>query len=299
MKKSAVVVVLFWIAVGCSSPSDRTPVSVPTAVEVPTAPPSMTVSDWNDRAFALLRQQQWAEAGAAAQRALDLDRGSSAAWFNLGRAQLGAGHAGEALFSFGEASRLTGGRNADVEYYRGQAAVVAGKRVEAIRIYRQAIINLGADKEIMAALAPLQSGGAWVTVDTPQYRISYPDYWTVHAQSPSAFSAADGSDLTAAVRVEPFTGSVPRSHDDFLQAMKVNRNQTVGGAEHKVAGALAAHSLVRTIRRDAREFTASEMHVYLPGRRIIMSCEAWSPLFYSGALGSVCTIVEKSFQPKL
>lgn len=116
-----------------------------------------TVSGWNDRAFERIKEQRWEEAIAAAKAALALDAKSSAGYFNLGRAYLGAGKAYDATQAFNEASRLTSQGNADVEYFRGQAFAAYGNAWRAAVIYSEALTKFPGDAQLAAALAELRA----------------------------------------------------------------------------------------------------------------------------------------------
>ncbi|HYF76526.1 MAG TPA: tetratricopeptide repeat protein [Symbiobacteriaceae bacterium] len=173
---SKLLVVLLLLLTGCSkapAPPNAAPVSVPQAQDqgpdkgqgIPQAPATSgaqpaapaagapSIDALNDAALTAIRAGKWLEAIAAAQQAVQLDNKNPAAQFNLGRAYLGAGHTRDALEILETASRLTGGKNPDVEYYRGQAAEAADRLIYAHDIYQDALAALpGPDKEIRAAL---------------------------------------------------------------------------------------------------------------------------------------------------
>lgn len=161
---------LLLLLTGCSkapAPPNTAPVSVPktqdqgqgisqapaTSGAQPAPTNAQSIDALNDAALTAIRAGKWLEAMAAAQQAVQLDNKNPAAQFNLGRAYLGAGHTRDALEALDTASRLTGGKNPDVEYYRGQAAEAADRLIYAHDIYQDALAVLpGPDKEIRAAL---------------------------------------------------------------------------------------------------------------------------------------------------
>jgi tetratricopeptide (TPR) repeat protein len=154
LKRFAALITLLLIA-GCSAtksppaPSNAAPVKASDAAPVQPAPAAAV----NDEAFALIKQQRWPEAIAAAQKAIAANGDDSAAHFNLGRAYLGAGQAAEAAAAFVRASQLTGAANADVEYFRGQALVANQQVKEAAQVWTGALAGpLHGDKEIAAEL---------------------------------------------------------------------------------------------------------------------------------------------------
>jgi tetratricopeptide (TPR) repeat protein len=173
---SKLLVVLLLLLTGCSkapASPDAAPVSVPRAQEQgpgqgagspqapatsgakPAAPAAgaQSIDALNDAALTAIRAGKWLDAIATAQQAVQLDNKNAAAQFNLGRAYLGAGHTRDALEILDTASRLTGGKNPDVEYYRGQAAEAGDRLIYAHDIYQDALAVLpGPDKEIRAAL---------------------------------------------------------------------------------------------------------------------------------------------------
>lgn len=123
------------------------------------------MSDLNDQAFSLLKDQKWAEAAAAAKSALALDGASSAAWFNLGRAQLGQKQYGDAVVSFTRASELSTGNNSDVEYNRGRALWLAGKKDAALQAVKQALAKFPRDPDFQTLLGQIQGAPGTSKVD--------------------------------------------------------------------------------------------------------------------------------------
>jgi hypothetical protein len=136
----------------------QTPAGTPTASTTPSTgtAPAQSIDALNDAALTAIRAGKWEEAIAAATRAVEKDRGNVAANFNLGRAYLGAGKGMEAYGALMKASGANREPNADIEYYRGQAAEAAGLLMTAHGVYQNALARLPApDKEIRLALEAL------------------------------------------------------------------------------------------------------------------------------------------------
>lgn len=146
---------------GCSTTTSAPPVTPPDPAPSPlsqtaTKPSEANLSgpavdQLNDKAFRLLQEQKWEESAALSRQALALDEQSSAAWFNLGKAQLaGAGSKAEAVQSFRRASLLTKASSADVEYNLARALWLAGESDEALAVIAQAINQFPGDKDFAA-----------------------------------------------------------------------------------------------------------------------------------------------------
>lgn len=149
MKRIAALAALVLLS-GCATKGPAVPTVTAPATEAGT---TAQETDVNDLAFRLIKEKRWPEAVEAAQKAVARDAGSSAAHFNLGRALLGSGRAGEAVAEFDRASELTKGANADVEYFHGQALVAAKQKQRAAEVWLRALTGpLSGDAEITAAL---------------------------------------------------------------------------------------------------------------------------------------------------
>jgi hypothetical protein len=147
MKRTALVLTAALLAAGCST-SSRKPTSAPPAPALAPAPPP--VNEWNDRTFQLIKEKRWSQAVEAGQKAVAMDGKNSAAHFNLGRAYLGAGRTGEAAAELDKASELTGGANADVEYFRGDARFAAGQTPQGADIWAQSLEGPVAGDRVIA-----------------------------------------------------------------------------------------------------------------------------------------------------
>ncbi len=143
----------------------KAPSSTPTADPAPPPPPSASapgpapaqrpIDKQNDLALTLIREKRWTEAVDAARAATQLDEKSAAAWFNLGRALLGAGQPWDASSAFGRARAIQD--SADAAYFAGQAHEAAGSVAVAAQTYEFALKRWPGDKEIAAALEALKA----------------------------------------------------------------------------------------------------------------------------------------------
>ncbi|HWI65238.1 MAG TPA: tetratricopeptide repeat protein, partial [Symbiobacteriaceae bacterium] len=136
----------------CSASPAKEPAPTPT-VTAPTT--DRTLAEQNDLALKLIKQANWEEAILVATKATEIDAASAPAWFNLGRAYLGAGKAAQAVSALRQASALTKAGSADTEYYLGKALEAAGQPGEARSVYQVAKAKWPDDKEIAAALSSL------------------------------------------------------------------------------------------------------------------------------------------------
>lgn len=149
------------VLAGCAAARPPAPVATPTTSTTPVAPPTdapqgpRTVNEWNDESFSLIQQKQWQQAEAAARKALALDQGSAAGWFNLGRALLGQHKASDALSAFQRASNLRQSKNADVQYFLGQAYEETHQDVWAHTTYELAMKQWPDDPRFRDAMAAL------------------------------------------------------------------------------------------------------------------------------------------------
>lgn len=168
------VVILLGAAValaGCSGPSKSDAPPAPPVAEQPASSANQNpqpaqkhpIDEWNDRALTLIRQKDWEGAIAAAQKALELDRKSSSAWFNLGRAYLGASQPDKAVEALREAAGLTQFQNADVQYFLGKAYEVDGLPALAAETYGNFLRGAPGDQEMAAALQELTARYAPLT----------------------------------------------------------------------------------------------------------------------------------------
>jgi tetratricopeptide (TPR) repeat protein len=168
---------------GAKSPESQTTVSPPatetqasagtpppTAVTMSPAPPlagTDSARALRDEAYALLKQQKWAEAEATARKALAMDSGSAVAWYYLGQAQLGTGRAGEALTSFRHASELLGAMNPDVEFHLAKALWLSGNRAEALTRLQEGARRFSYHPEFAQLLAEVQAAGGQGKAQAP------------------------------------------------------------------------------------------------------------------------------------
>lgn len=159
----AFVMLLALFLTACTqqpAPGDHK-VSAPPVEAAPsaTAQPPQSADALNDQALLAIRAHKWTEAVDAATQAMKLAPNSSAAYFNRGRAELGAGKLTEAERDLRQASMLTDGKNADVEYYLGQVL----ERHEPFRaavVYQKALAGHPEDNELAKALADLKASHA-------------------------------------------------------------------------------------------------------------------------------------------
>lgn len=134
--------------------------TAPQATESASKPPERTatpdpatVNALNDQSFQFTKASNWAEAERTAREALALDPQSAAAWFNLGKAQLGARDHGQAANSFAKASGLTGRANVDIQYNLAKSLYLARDLEAAIREAQDGIKRFPTDPDFPKLLA--------------------------------------------------------------------------------------------------------------------------------------------------
>lgn len=156
---AGLILLLTALVAGCSTASPASPDGAPpqppqSGSGQASRPDARTL---NDQAFRLLQEKKWAESAAVSRQVIAQDATDSAAWFNLGKAQVGAGNPDEAVNSFRRASALSNGSNADVQYNLAKALGLAGETKEALALVDQAIKQFPGDKDFVALRAQVQN----------------------------------------------------------------------------------------------------------------------------------------------
>lgn len=163
MRRFALLVAAVFVMTACAKPAIQpeppvkaaTPAAQPAPVETPSAPPESPINKQNDLAFTLIKAKRWNEAIEAARTATEIDAKSSAAWFNLGRALLGAGRPWEAREGFVKARALQD--SADAAYFQGQAEEAMGQVSDADQTYAYGLKQWPQDQELAAARTALKA----------------------------------------------------------------------------------------------------------------------------------------------
>lgn len=151
----------------CSSSSspEPPPPAVQTPGPAPVSPPTdpapkpdpAQVSALNDRSYLFTKAANWAEAERTAREALALDPKSSAAWYNLGKAQMGAGSYGEATKSFNKASELTNRTNVDIQYNLAKALYLQGDLESSLHEASYGVSRFPTDPDFPKLLTQVQA----------------------------------------------------------------------------------------------------------------------------------------------
>lgn len=296
---------------GCAQTRNTPPTAPPAAAPaaLPASPPAQStntaptgvksLAELNDQSAWYIREERWAEAANAAKQAVTLDANSGTAWYNLGRAQLGAGNRADALQSFTAASRLTSGQNAEVEYFRSLAAAQVGQWDEARQILQQALKQWPDDGGLAYALAALDPTAPvpWVPYTHQAYSLLHPHDWQAEPSS-AGLLIRNGTRVTVEVAAEAVTGELPRSGDELVARLRIARNQLVGTQPLRIPDIPTAFEVIYTVTRDSGEFTILASYLFAAGRQYTITCQARSPLFYNegATVTDQCRRIVQSFR---